>query len=494
MLDKNYNQLIKKAKFFFNSNQFVNSRETLLYILKNFNLDLKIKLNLYLLLADVNTKLNNLNESNSYLLSYLESNPNNPKVPNLLANNYSIMGQYKKAEKYYLQAISLNKDNVVAIINLAILFDNLGKKSKALRLYEKVIKIDPNNLGVLFNMYKLKKDILNDEKVILIKKHLNSESQNFFNIASGYFLLAEHENKKKNFTEELSFLKKANDYSFKSKEKINNQALNFWLKIIPKKFDKFNYVDESGNQALTKNYYPIFIIGLPRSGSTLTEKIVSSDKNDIISFGESNLVNWSLLNTHRKNLFDDNPKTIIDIEQIRNKLINSYQNLMANKKNKKIFFVDKSLENFFYIDLILKIFPNAKFVHTFRQLDDNIFSIYKEFLNKISWSHSIDNIINYIDNYLKVIKAAKKSYSENIISVSLEELTKRPKIVAEQIYQFCNLEWDENCLNFQKKNLLYSSTASNNQIRDGIQNYNNKKYENYRFLIDDYKSNYDWLK
>ena len=299
---------------------------------------------------------------------------------------------------------------------------------------------------------------------------------------------------KKNFTEELSFLKKANDYSFKSKEKINNQALNFWLKIIPKKFDKFNYVDESGNQALTKNYYPIFIIGLPRSGSTLTEKIVSSDKNDIISFGESNLVNWSLLNTHRKNLFDDNPKTIIDIEQIRNKLINSYQNLMANKKNKKIFFVDKSLENFFYIDLILKIFPNAKFVHTFRQLDDNIFSIYKEFLNKISWSHSIDNIINYIDNYLKVIKAAKKSYSENIISVSLEELTKRPKIVAEQIYQFCNLEWDENCLNFQKKNLLYSSTASNNQIRDGIQNYNNKKYENYRFLIDDYKSNYDWLK
>ena len=174
--------------------------------------------------------------------------------------------------------------------------------------------------------------------------------------------------------------------------------------------------------------------------------------------------------------------------------MNSYQNLMVNRKKKKIRFIDKSLENFFYIDLILKIFPNAKFIHTFRKLDDNIFSIYKEFLNKISWSHSIDDIINYVDNYLKVIQVVKKYYSKNILSVSLEELTKRPKNVAEQIYRFCNLEWDENCLNFQKKKILFSSTASNNQIRDGIHNYNNKKYENYRLLIDDYKSNYDWLK
>ncbi len=92
-----------------------------------------------------------------------------------------------------------------------------------------------------------------------------------------------------------------------------------------------------------------------------------------------------------------------------------------------------------------------------------------------------------------MIQKTKEKNPDKIISVSLEELTIKPKDISKKIYQFCNLEWDENCLNYQKRKNLYSSTASNNQIRSGIQNYNNKKYENYHFLIKDFKSKYDWL-
>ncbi len=79
------------------------------------------------------------------------------------------------------------------------------------------------------------------------------------------------------------------------------------------------------------------------------------------------------------------------------------------------------------------------------------------------------------------------------MSISLEELTMKPKYVTKKIYKFCNLEWDENCLNYQKRKNLFSSTASNTQIRSGIQNYNIKKYKNYHFLIKNYKLKYDWL-
>lgn len=489
-----YNQLIKKAKFFFDSNQFEDAHNCLLDILKRFELDLKIKSNLYLLLADVNTKLNNFKNSNNNFLDYLEINPNDLKILNLIANNYSIMGQYKNAEKYYLKAISLNKDFVSAIINLAILYDNLGKKSEALFFYKKAIKIDSNNLGVLFNLNKLEKNTLDDKNFSSIKRYLDTDNQDFFNKASGYFLLAEYENKKKNIKNEISFLKKANDYSFKSKEKVNKQALNYWLKIIPKKFYKFKFIHVGKYQNIIKKFYPIFIVGLPRSGSTLMEKIISSNKKNILSFGESNLVNWSLLNTHRKTLFGNNSEISLDVDLIKEKLVNSYVNLGLDEKNPKIQFVDKSLENFYYINLILKIFPNAKIIHTNRNIEDNIFSIYKEFLNKISWSHSLDDIFIYINNYLRAIQIFKKEYPDNIFSVSLEELTIKPKNIAKQVYQFCNLEWDENCLNFQKRKNLFSSTASNNQIRAGIQSYNNKKYKNYQFLIDNYRSKYEWLK
>ena len=488
-----YNQLIKKAKTFFDLNQFDSAKNCLLNILDNFELNLPSKSNLYLLLADVNSKLNNFKDTNDYFLKYLEINPNNPTVLNSIANNYSKIRQYKKAEEYYLKAINLKADYDTAIINLALLFDNLGNKLDALRLYKKALKINPNNLAVLFNMYKLEKKILDEKNITLVKKYLDSNNQDFFNIASGYFLLADNESKKKKIKNEIFFLQKANNFSFRSREKTNQQALNYWLNIIPKKFDNFTFTKNPKNSEVTKNFNPIFIVGLPRSGSTLTETIISSSKNNILSFGESNLVNWSLLNTHRKFLFNDNPKVELDIDLIKNKLLNSYKNLFYNEKNQEIKFIDKSLENFYYINLILKIFPNAKFIHTYRNLEDNIFSIYKEFLHKISWSHSFDNIFSYIDNYLKVIDSIKTKYSKNVMSVSLEELTAYPKDISKHIYQFCNLEWDENCLNFQKRKNLYSSTASNNQIRAGIQSYNNKKYENYRFLINNYKSKYEWL-
>ena len=488
-----YNQLIKKAKTFFDANQFENANNCILDIIKSYEIDLKTKSNLYLLLADINTKLNNLKDTNSYLLKYLEINSNNSKVFNLIANNYLKMREYAKAEEYYLNAINLNKNNEAAIINLAILLENLGKKTEALKFYEKAIKINPDNLSVLYNMNKLEKKKLNNKKISLIKDYVESNNQNFFNIASGYFLLAENEIGKDNKKDEIFYLKKANYYSFKSKEKVNEQALNYWLNIIPKKFNNFLFIENNKNLIEEKNLNPIFVVGLPRSGSTITETIISSGKNYITALGETNLVNWSLLNTHRNILFSNSQKVELNLDLIHNKLINSYKNLNINKINENITFVDKSLENFFYIDLILKIFPNAKFIHTHRNLEDNIFSIYKEFLNKISWSHSLDNILFYIDNYLKVIQKTKEKHSDKIISVSLEELTIDPKNISKRVFQFCNLEWDENCLNYQKRKNFYSSTASNNQIRSGIQNYNNKKYENYHFLIKDFKSKYDWL-
>ena len=193
---KKYNQLLKKAKTLFDANQFEDSQDCLQNILKNFKLDLANKSNLYLLLADINSKLNNFKDTNNYFLKYLEINPKDPKVLNLIANTFSKMRDYKKAEEYYLKAIEMETNYEGAIINLAILYDNLGNKLKALNFYKKAFEINPNNLGILFNMYKLEKKILDKKKIGLIKNYLDFNKRDFFNLASGYFLLAENEKKK----------------------------------------------------------------------------------------------------------------------------------------------------------------------------------------------------------------------------------------------------------------------------------------------------------
>ena len=92
----------------------------------------------------------------------------------------------------------------------------------------------------------------------------------------------------------------------------------------------------------------------------------------------------------------------LDSRQICSKLAIALGNLGAFSLENNTF-IEKSLENFFYIEIILKIFPKAKFINTSRNTTDNILAIFQQFLSKISWSHSLEDILEYTNNYLKII-------------------------------------------------------------------------------------------
>ena len=121
-------------------------------------------------------------------------------------------------------------------------------------------------------------------------------------------------------------------------------------------------------------------------------------------------------------------------------------------------------------------------------------SMYQNFLPKITWSHSIDNILEYIDNYLKIIDSFKKKHPDKIYTIELDELTKNPVNLSKDLFNFCNLEWDPKCLEFYKRDDLVSKTASNQQVRSKIFNNNTKKYVAYKEFFHPYLNKYEWLK
>ena len=151
---------------------------------------------------------------------------------------------------------------------------------------------------------------------------------------------------------------------------------------------------------------PIFIIGLPRSGSTLIESSLSNSSEKIVSLGETSIINVAILDQlkniiFKKNLEIENFNLELNVEQFRNNVLNVYKNYFAiNSKN--LCFVDKSLENFFNIEVILKIFPRAKFIHSKRNYKDAAIAIYQSMLPELPWTHSISNILAYIDNYIEI--------------------------------------------------------------------------------------------
>ena len=477
-------EVIKKTSILIKEKKYVIAKKILLDFMKNsknIKLDIKIYYNLYL----ISDGLHEFQNSKKYLEKCLRMNDKNYIVLNNLANIFLREGNIYKSEKFYLKSFNLKKNYLPVIINIAILYQNLGRLEESKIFYLKAIEIAPKQLSIYFNLSRIDPDFLDDKKIKFIYQLLKNEKFNLLETSYGYFLLAENERKKNNFNSEIKYLKKANKFSFESNKRINIQTLFYWTDIIINRCRNFEFLNNNSNKIL-ENLEPIFIIGLPRSGSTVVEALLSVADEKIRSLGESSIFNGLIANS-----FSKEENNLINLDSFQNKILEIFENKNLNLSNK--IYIDKSLENFFYIDVILKIFPKAKFINTTRNVEDNIFAIFKQSLNKISWSHSIDDILEYVNNYLIVIDHFSKKYPNKIFSMNLEKLSNNPKEFSKNLYTFCNLKWSDKVLNFHHKKDLFITTASNIQIRGNIEKYNIDKYKSYKSMLKNFSSKYKWL-
>ena len=480
--------ILKKTSILIDKKNYKEAKSILLGLIKdtkNVKIDVRIFYSLYLSFDGLNENKN----AKRYLEKYLKIHEKNHIALNNLANIYLKEGNTLKAEKFYLKSLECKSDYLTGIINTAIFYQNIGRLSESKRFYLKAIELSPKRISIYFNLSRIDKTFMDKEKIKYLSNIMKNEKIEFIEMGYGFFLLAEYERKQNFYVKEMEYLEKAHQYTFKEKMNKNNRTLNYWQNIISKKYDKFSFLNENKKNELT-SLEPIFIIGLPRSGSTVVEAILSSGQTNVENLGETSMLNTSIVITH--NEFQKKENTIIDLDLINNTVLKLISDKNYLKTKNKIF-TDKSLENFFYIDIILKIFPKAKFVNTFRNIEDNIFAIFQQSLAKLSWAHSIENILKYIDNYLKIIEHFIKKYPDRILSLSLEELTNKPEETSKKLYSFCNLKWNEKALDFYNRKDLFISTASNIQIRKNINRYDKQKYRPYKQFLKKFSTKYNWI-
>ena len=481
-----YSQLevIKKASSLIEDKSYIQAKKILLNFFensKNVKLDIKFYYTLYL----VSDGLKETQNAKKYLEKCLRINEKNHIILNNLANIFLKEGNIFKAEKLYLSSYNLKKDYLLVIVNLAILYQNIGMLDKSKKFYKKAIELSPKRISIYFNLSRIDKNFIDENKINYLSNLMKNEKQELSEMSYGFFLLAENERKKKNFLKEINYLEKANKYSFEAMNETNTKTLNYWKNIVTENYKNFKFSNDVKNDPLEK-LKPIFIIGLPRSGSTITEVLLSSASKSIKSLGESSIFNGIMAKG-----FSSKKDTLVNLNFIKDKIKEIFENRNFHP-NKRVF-IDKSLENFFYIDVILKVFPHALFINTTRNIEDNIFAIFKQSLSKLSWTHSIEDILEYTDNYFKVINYFIKKYPDKIFSLNLEDLTINTEEVSKKLYSFCKLEWSDEILNFNNRKDLLISTASNIQIRDNIKKYDKDKYKPYKNLLKSFSNKYEWL-
>jgi len=412
----------------------------------------------------------------------IEKDDKNINALYCLANVYYELNDLKKSLIYYEKSLSNSPNSEIIINNYALALQGTGDIEKAKKLFETIIKLNPNNIKAYYGLFKLDtfgfpNKYLKYLKSLDKKNNLTLEDKSLIN-----FVFSKSEKNNNNIEKEIFYLDKAHKYWFDFKKEYNSQMLIFYEKILINNFNQNNFTNKLNNSSFISNNNHIFIIGLPRSGSTLVEALLLQNSEKIYSYGETSIFDFSIFNQIKKEFFNKK----IDIQKLQlvldnNILIESIKNVYMYSKDKII--IDKSLENFFYIDIILKLFPKAKFIHTFRDNMDAKIAIYQAMLIHLPWTHSFNKISKYILNYEKIMNYFKKKYPEKILDIKLEKLTSDPKFYSKEIYNFCDFNWNEKVLEFFNNKNLITKTSSFLQIRSNIKKSKEYKYKPYYSLL-----------
>ncbi|MDC0221795.1 sulfotransferase, partial [Gammaproteobacteria bacterium] len=231
---------------------------------------------------------------------------------------------------------------------------------------------------------------------------------------------------------------------------------------------------------------PIFIVGMPRSGTTLTEQILASHSM-VHGAGELTVMGEKLASLLEPKLNDPSMPgfSIEEVQGIREGYLKELEALGVSEQ----VIVDKMPTNFRSIGAIISAFPEAKIVHTNRDPMAVCWSNYKHFFvasmsgsaRAIGFSSDLDDLAEYYKLYLDLMAFWRERFPGRIYDLDYESLTLNQEDETRRLLEFCELDWEDNCLDFHE-NRRAVRTASLSQVRKKIYTGSSeawKKYEKY---------------
>ena len=400
--------------------------------------------------------------------------PNFANAYNNLGNVLETLGKLNEAEKYYKKAISLKPDFAEAYNNIGALFEKNGQLEDAKIAFENAIKIDPLTTNAHRQLCLLKKFESYDEQYSILKKLNVNKSLSDQQLCNINFSLAKIYEDLENFKDAFKCYNKGNSLQKKLLKYNIQQDIELFnkIKLVYTKIKKnIPHIDRSKQDLI-----PIFIVGMPRSGTTLLEQIISSHSK-VTGLGELPFISQfgsSIINHFSKY----SPETIIEFRK-------NYFEKVKNLSSDNLFFTDKMPQNFRYIGFILAIFPEAKILHIKRDPAAVCWANYKQWFRskELSYSYSISDIIRYFKLYEDMMQFWEKSFKNLIYQINYEDLTNDPINITKNLIQHLDLAWEEKCL-YPEKNKRIVSTASNIQIRKKIYKGSSEQWKKYRPFLD----------
>ncbi len=380
------------------------------------------------------------------------------------------LGKLDKAEETFNQAIALKPNFAKAYYSLSVTLQELGRLNEAEASYKKVIALKPDYAEAYSKLASVKKFDAQDEHYLkMLELYLNnniSDEQRChvnFGLAKACDDLGDFKQAFAHYKEGNALRKKLLNYNIRQDTELFRQI-------------KFNYPQIEQNslasEKFPKDVAPIFIVGMPRSGTTLVEQIISSHS---LVTGAGELPYAAQFGSAiTKGL------TKVDREALLN-FRHKYLTKLKSHSHGKLLVTDKMPQNFRLIGLLAAAFPEAKIIHVKRNPAAVCWGNYKQnFASKnLGYCYALDDIVRYHNLYVNLMAFWTNTLNKRIYDLDYEALTINQEEETRQLIDHLDLDWDENCLSPQN-NTRSVATASNLQVREKLYQGSSQQWKKYQ--------------
>jgi tetratricopeptide (TPR) repeat protein len=434
-------------------------------------------------LANVYKSIGEVELSENLFDKIIKKNPNYINAYVNLGNLKRDNNDFKTSIDLYKKALQLNNKISVTHYSLALAYQGLGNFDLAIEHANKALEIDPKfTQADMLISQSTKYKIGNEHYQMMcskIKELVFTDDQK----VNLLFAIAKAE-------EDLGQIEK----SFKNLEQGNQIKRNISRFNINDEIQLFQSIKESFknikfNEILPDNFSDkniIFILGMPRSGTSLVEQIITShskvfgagELSQLSKIVEENLIDNKIISIKKvSDLF----KNEIFISQLKK----SYYDYLKRFNCNENLITDKAPLNFRWIGLIKILFPNAKIIHCSRDSKDNCLSLYKNFFEGgLNFSYNQKELVTYYKLYLDLMNFWMNLFPGSIYEANYEKLINNPKDEIYKMIEFCSLIWEDNCIQFHK-NKTPIKTMSTAQARKPIYKSSLNSFEKFSpFLTD----------
>ncbi|MGH1462493.1 MAG: tetratricopeptide repeat-containing sulfotransferase family protein [Neptuniibacter sp.] len=462
-----------------------------------------------------------IGEDNLAMEHYRKTIQLDPYYKTAYLNLSRILRKYKlkdEAIKMIEMAVKVDPAYVEAYHALATIFHSDGKLSECKEMCEIALTVDPMHVPtkqLLSKVLNIKGDIDKSKELIVgIEKHrmtdpgvylskLEQEKKPLsvqekstlldlidngmlsdFKMCIANLALSRSSEFEKDYEKEIEYMRRAKKY----KRKVHSYepgTIKGFADLLIDTFDAELVSSLSALEPVETALKPIFIVGPPRSGSTLTEQIISSIPG-VAPIGESGFFGTAVRQNDLVVHLNQNDTHLLNHEFF-SKVSGFYSKLVKESfPSAGSVITDKSLFNFFYTPILKACFPNAKIINCRRHPVDNSIGIYKQNFNDnyLNFADDIDSIVEFYEAYERLMQHWEEVMPGSVYPSSYEGLVANFESEARKIIDYCELEWDDQCLKFYE-NKREVKTASVLQVRQPIYKTAVAKWKRYEPFVPD---------